>query len=335
MAALNAEKSIKALEKARQSLEENDKKRAVKYARSAAVLDPNSEEAWLILAAASPLEQSIGYLKRALEINPKSEKARKGMRWSARKLRKYHKSIASTQVANGKLVKEANGEGVSNEQRGTIPEGNRWALPLFVSVVLIGLSIFCWFGVPVLTAQASSQKEPRPKEALFKPTLTPTVTPTPTRTPTPSPTLTPTPSSTPDTFFSSYRYSSWDIPEEVAGTNTFWIEVDLTAQMLYAYRGSQFISGFLVSTGTSNYATVTGTYKIYAKFPTYTMIGPEYNLPDVPYSMFFYKGYSIHGTYWHSNFGVPMSHGCINMNTNDAAWVYENAPVGTYVFVHY
>jgi lipoprotein-anchoring transpeptidase ErfK/SrfK len=105
--------------------------------------------------------------------------------------------------------------------------------------------------------------------------------------------------------------------------------------MLYAYSGNQIISSFLVSTGTSNHPTVTGTYKIYAKLPTYTMVGPGYNLPDVPYSMFFYKGYSIHGTYWHSNFGTPMSHGCVNMNTNDAAWIYNQSSIGSYVFVHY
>jgi lipoprotein-anchoring transpeptidase ErfK/SrfK len=64
------------------------------------------------------------------------------------------------------------------------------------------------------------------------------------------------------------------------------------------------------------------------------MVGDGYYLPDVPYSMFFYKGYSLHGTYWHSNFGTPMSHGCVNMVTSDAAWVYENAPIGTYVYVH-
>jgi len=80
---------------------------------------------------------------------------------------------------------------------------------------------------------------------------------------------------------------------------------------------------------------VTGAYKIYSMHPTYTMIGPGYNLPDVPYAMFFHKGYSIHGTYWHSNFGTPMSHGCVNMHTNDAAWVYGQAGIGTYVFVHY
>jgi lipoprotein-anchoring transpeptidase ErfK/SrfK len=65
------------------------------------------------------------------------------------------------------------------------------------------------------------------------------------------------------------------------------------------------------------------------------MTGPGYDLEGVPFSMFFYKGYAIHGTYWHNNFGTPMSHGCVNMNTDDAAWIYDNAPVGTYIMVHY
>jgi len=189
--------------------------------------------------------------------------------------------------------------------------------------------------MPVLQAQASVQKEPRPENALPKPTLTPTVTPTATMTPTPTPTPTPKPTATADTSFSSYYYHSWDIPEEVSGGNDLWIEVDLSMQMLYAYRGSQIINSFYISSGTSDHPTVTGSYKIYSKHPTYTMIGPGYHLPDVPYSMFFYKGYSIHGTYWHSNFGTPMSHGCINMYTPDAAWLYKNTTIGTYVFVHY
>jgi hypothetical protein len=138
-----------------------------------------------------------------------------------------------------------------------------------------------------------------------------------------------------DLDFDSYRYHSWDIPDEIAGNSDFWMEIDLTNQMLYAYRDNQLISGFKVSTGTSSYKTVTGTFKIFSKYPTIAMSGPGYDLPDVPYTMFFYKGYAIHGTYWHHNFGVPMSHGCVNMNTDDAAWIYKNAPVGTYVMVHY
>jgi lipoprotein-anchoring transpeptidase ErfK/SrfK len=51
--------------------------------------------------------------------------------------------------------------------------------------------------------------------------------------------------------------------------------------------------------------------------------------------MYFYQGYALHGTYWHSNFGQPMSHGCVNMRTPDAEWLYQFAPVGTAVRVQY
>lgn len=64
------------------------------------------------------------------------------------------------------------------------------------------------------------------------------------------------------------------------------------------------------------------------------MTGPDYYLPDVPYTMYFYKGYGIHGTYWHDNFGTPMSHGCVNMRTSEAAWLFDFASVGTLVNVH-
>lgn len=150
-----------------------------------------------------------------------------------------------------------------------------------------------------------------------------------------TPTLLPTPSQTPDKYYADYFAHPWDIPGEAAQGNTLWIEVNLSAQTLSAYRGNQIVNTFLISSGTESFKTVTGTYRIYAKYSQYTMRGPDYDLPDVPYSMFFYKGYSIHGTYWHDNFGTPMSRGCVNMKTEDAAWVYENAPVGTYVFVHY
>jgi lipoprotein-anchoring transpeptidase ErfK/SrfK len=65
------------------------------------------------------------------------------------------------------------------------------------------------------------------------------------------------------------------------------------------------------------------------------MTGPGYNLPNVPYVMYFYGANAIHGTYWHNNFGHPMSHGCINLRTGDAAWLYSWASIGTPVVVHY
>jgi len=90
-----------------------------------------------------------------------------------------------------------------------------------------------------------------------------------------------------------------------------------------------------VSTGTRWYPTIVGTYKIYVKYNSTLMSGPGYYLPNVPYVMYFYRGYGIHGTYWHSNFGVPMSHGCVNMRTADAQWLFNWAPVGTRVVTHY
>lgn len=114
-----------------------------------------------------------------------------------------------------------------------------------------------------------------------------------------------------------------------------WIDVDLTHQMIYAYEGNTVVNSFLVSTGTWQYPTVTGQYHIYIKLRYKDMSGPGYYLPNVPYTMFFYQGYAIHGTYWHNNFGTPMSHGCVNLSIPDSEWMYNFASVGTLVNVHY
>jgi lipoprotein-anchoring transpeptidase ErfK/SrfK len=110
--------------------------------------------------------------------------------------------------------------------------------------------------------------------------------------------------------------------------------VDLSDQMIYAYEGDQIVASFLVSTGTWQYPTVTGQFHIYVKYLYADMAGPGYYLPDVPYVMYFYDGYGLHGTYWHSNFGTPMSHGCINLSIPDAEWLFYWADVGTLVNIH-
>lgn len=124
-------------------------------------------------------------------------------------------------------------------------------------------------------------------------------------------------------------------PEEIVGNGERWIDVDLTNQMVYAYEGDVIVNSFLVSTGTWMTPTVTGKYKVYVKYRSASMSGPGYYLPDVPYIMYFYKGYGLHGTYWHSNFGTPMSHGCVNLRTEEAGWLFNWASVGTVVNVHY
>lgn len=120
-----------------------------------------------------------------------------------------------------------------------------------------------------------------------------------------------------------------------SGNGTRWIDVDLTNQRVYAYEGDTVVNSFIVSTGTWLTPTVTGQYNIYIKYRSNKMSGPGYYLPDVPYIMYFYGSYGLHGTYWHNNFGTPMSHGCVNLRTDDAAWLYNWASVGTLVNVHY
>ena len=124
-------------------------------------------------------------------------------------------------------------------------------------------------------------------------------------------------------------------PEEVVGNGARWIDVDLTNQMLYAYEGDVVVNSFLVSTGTWLTPTVTGKHKIYVKVRMQDMSGPGYYLRDVPYVMFFHGDYGLHGTYWHNNFGTPMSRGCVNLTIDDAAWLFNWASVGTIVNVHY
>jgi len=104
--------------------------------------------------------------------------------------------------------------------------------------------------------------------------------------------------------------------------------------MTYAYEGDVLVNSFLVSTGTWLHPTVTGQFQIYVKYEYADMAGPGYYLPDVPFVMYFYDGYGLHGTYWHSNFGTPMSHGCINLTIPDAEWLFYWADVGTLVNIH-
>lgn len=119
-----------------------------------------------------------------------------------------------------------------------------------------------------------------------------------------------------------------------ASTEEKHIDVDLHAQQLYAYQGKQLVYTFPVATGRWH-PTPTGEFRIWVKLRYTHMEGGDpsdgtyYNLYNVPYTMFFYNqavprelGFSIHGAYWHNNFGHTMSHGCVNMRPEDAAKIF-------------
>lgn len=113
------------------------------------------------------------------------------------------------------------------------------------------------------------------------------------------------------------------------------IVVVLSTQMTYAYEDGVLKHSALSSTGLPATPTVQGDYKVWNKTRAQTMSGPGYYLENVEWVMYFHQGYGLHGTWWHENFGQPMSHGCVNLTNADAQWFYEFASVGTPVHVRF
>ncbi len=122
-----------------------------------------------------------------------------------------------------------------------------------------------------------------------------------------------------------------------ATTENKWIEVDLGKQLLIAHQGDAIFVQSPISSGLWD-STPPGQYHIWYKITSTLMEGGSklnntyYYLPNVPYDMFFYNDYAIHGTYWHHNFGHPMSHGCVNTPTPVAEqlfyWTDPQLPPG-------
>jgi hypothetical protein len=118
------------------------------------------------------------------------------------------------------------------------------------------------------------------------------------------------------------------------------IEINLKEQTLIAYEHDQVVFRTLISSGLPirpdpdgiPWETPSGKFNIQNKMPT-THMGdgrltgdPEaYELPGVPWTMYFVPetGVAFHGAYWHNNFGIQMSHGCINMRPSDARWLFR------------
>ncbi len=119
------------------------------------------------------------------------------------------------------------------------------------------------------------------------------------------------------------------------------IEVNLSQQRVYLRENGEVIDSSAVSTGTPGHVTITGTYRIVAKLAMQNMGNPDLTKPpnyytkNVPWVMYFNGDQALHGAYWHNNFGHVMSHGCVNLPVSFAKRVYDWAPMGTPVWVHY
>ena len=140
-----------------------------------------------------------------------------------------------------------------------------------------------------------------------------------------------------------------------------YIEVDLSEQKLKAWDGGNLFLETPISTGLPWWPTPQGEFRIWVKLRYTRMEGGEgryyYNLPNVPFVMYFqnadvpgWRGYGLHGAYWHNSFGTPRSHGCVNLPIPEAEKLYywttptlpegksstyaSNENVGTRIIIH-
>jgi hypothetical protein len=120
-----------------------------------------------------------------------------------------------------------------------------------------------------------------------------------------------------------------------------WIDIDLAEQVLTVYEDNQLVFASMVATGMEPYWTRPGLFQVYSMKETENMSGSfeadrsdYYYLEHVPYTLYFDKARAIHGAYWRTSLGFDQSHGCVNMSIGDAAWVYQWAREGDWVYVH-
>jgi hypothetical protein len=125
------------------------------------------------------------------------------------------------------------------------------------------------------------------------------------------------------------------------------IEIDLGNQQVTCFENGQVVfscgcasgAAFTMADGSvANFGTPRGEYNVLLKQASRHMVGEDENSPDyfdlpgVPWDTFFdLEGRAIHGTYWHNDYGVPRSHGCVNVSIDAARWIYRwTHPIGAY-----
>ncbi len=129
--------------------------------------------------------------------------------------------------------------------------------------------------------------------------------------------------------------SAWDVrmfnavpPPALLQPGERWIDVDLDSQILVAYEGELPVYATMISSGGRETPTETGEYRMWLKESESDMNGlngeDPYSVATVPWTQFFSpeKGLALHAAYWHDQFGVRRSHGCINLAPRDARWLY-------------
>jgi lipoprotein-anchoring transpeptidase ErfK/SrfK len=353
------------IQRAGEAVKAGNQRQARQLLLQAIKQDPSDHIAWLGIArVASSPQASLDYARRAARLQPNDPLVKKVLDWAENRQQQL-RSIQETEQSGGE---EAASVRVGEWLRW------QTAVPyigIAVLIILVGLAgLWAWNREngrtatidtvnPTATSMAVlaqvDRSLPAQKDEIEATAVPPTATPNPiqpkdvlsgqegepraTWTLTPTPTDTPTPTVTPvPTFVSADNRQPSGRPFGV-GPDERWIDVNLSTQTLTAFEGNTAVYSTLISSGLPSFPTVTGQFRIWLRYESQTMdgarLGYDYYLTGVPYVMYFYQDYALHGTYWHNNFGTPMSHGCVNLETSDAQWVYNFTSLGTLVNVHY
>lgn len=349
---MGQETAAELLRRGQAAARRGEEARAQRLLRAALLADPTSVEVrlWLAAVTAEP-QESVHLLTEVLQEHPENVRAAEGLRWAYDRLEAMT-APASAAGAPVRIELPAGRPATRSVRSRHIPlpivvitccllvvlvgtlaiAGQTWAEGQGVGATPVAAGVTDSTAVLVTVAPGASAT---PLEATPSPTdeptatLPPTATPTPTVPPTATPTATPLPPTpTPTRPVASapplpqrVPTSKW-APALVPSDGGKWIEVILSTQTVIAWEGQTPVRRMVASTGKASTPTVTGTYRIYQKLLRTPMSGPGYYLPNVPHTMYFYKGYALHGAYWHNRFGMPTSHGCVNLKLADAAWLF-------------
>jgi lipoprotein-anchoring transpeptidase ErfK/SrfK len=352
---------------AREALQRGDKESTCQLGREAARLAPEMEDAWLVLTASDPdPRQAFAYAQQALKVNPASARARRGLERAEACLNSsvHQKKPVAAPRKHYSQVATPTPQSRNNLRNrlyvtflivaGCLIVGFApffaWTNPALASIVNnIGPTVSTqenlWAAVDIpkpsvtpIDSNGFVSEEARSREEFVDiPTSAPTGIPADRGAAPVAAEVTDTPGAMVMEIIADTQVPTNAAPiGPPAGSNgEHWIDVNLSEQRVYVYEGDVLVNSFLASTGLPDTPTVTGQYKIYVKVRIQDMSGPGYYLRDVPWVMYFYESYGFHGTYWHNNFGRPMSRGCVNLTIEDAAWLYSWASIGTVVNVHY
>ena len=117
-----------------------------------------------------------------------------------------------------------------------------------------------------------------------------------------------------------------------------YIDVNLSQQQAHLYENGTLVNSWAISSGLSDTPTPTGNFAVFGHTAMQDMgcfEGASYCTENVPYNTWFAPDIAFHGAYWHNNFGQQMSHGCVNLPVWQAEFIYNWAPTGTEVSVHW